>query len=500
MPIICDNSGCQYKVDNSHFIGVSFRDLTKVVSSDCSRNFVFFTDDPGVINTNSASYNLWDSTIEYAKGSVIKGADDKVYQSLVDGNLDSDPVSSSVDWTSKYLASEVLLTKQNVFSLPDVSTHWQECSRTYQKLSFFFNISKGRGQRGSSIVVAYRDPSESWEDAYNRLTECFTCFRWVGHVDIGADGATLYADQPEQISFATLLRSERKIPMFPTFDEVNLKTSFSEIVTTPGKSGSTNVGAAWFLAYQNDNCTYQCEDQPQSTISKPWYQPNDVMAAAVASSYGFTDTSYNWTLYMKPPKGWPGAKTHELTRNEIINITGVSPDTGFLNDAARSVNVYVASQAGTSGFLEGMTDDGYFIDDIAKRYAIEEDLIKTILEYQHSTEDAILTSESDLLSLDNLMTQKARTYINKGMVLDKLPDTLDLDSNPEYKWSNSYDNIIAGGDGFGWVLARRPLEEFSDGELSQRFGVVYEFCFISNRPLHRARINACSTIKPSQIA
>ncbi|NKB76254.1 MAG: hypothetical protein GKR96_04245 [Gammaproteobacteria bacterium] len=454
MPISCTTSACQVKLPYNHFIDLQYQDYTRVISADCSKNLVVFTDDAGLIDQDDS----------------LSGA---------------------------YLSADN--RRVGVFSSDDVALHWSECSRTYQELAWFFNASIGAGNRPASITVALRDSGESWVEAYSELTRCFSCFRWVTHVshDINDDP---FHDLADQITFGLLARSDRKIPIFPTADSTALTADFAETGSIPGQSGSTQSGIAWALMWHDAGCTYSCDNG--ATI-KDWYQPDHIMLAAVGASYGFSDANYNWTAFMKPPQGWPGARTSTLSQNEIINVTGTAPSTGFMTDATRSVNVYVGSEANTSGFLEGITDNGYFIDDIAKRFAIEIDMMKAQLDFIHgATYNPGLTSEADLNKFDAIMLSKIQSYISKNIFPNRPPARIadNIDQYPDYKWSTRFSNIIAGGDGFAWVLARQPLDEQSVADQSQRFGPVYNLCFIGNRALHRPRIIICSTIKPSQIA
>ena len=410
-----------------------------------------------------------------------------VYISLVDDNLGNDPMTELTAWTSSKLAATDQLNSLVINSANQVAEHWNECSMTFQDLQFFFTNTAGRGERATSLLVAYRDPSESWEEAYARLTKCEKCFLYVTHVAAtAADQSVLYADTADQLSFATAVASDNKIPMFPTFDKTNLILSNTETSTIPAQAGVTGVNAAFFLT--KDGCTLNCTDEANAAQSFPFYQPNHVMAAATAASYGFTG---NWTLFMKPASGWNGARAHQLTLSEIQNVTGINSSGEFSSDATRSVNLYVRTEQKNAGFVDGLMANGTPIDVVSKRIMIQKTLIDTVSNYLHTRVDDIALSEASLSGLDATMRILARTFVNKGIPIDDLSES--QASLPEFQWSTRYSNILAGGDGKGWVLARIPTAEVSDIDISNRKGVVYNFCYIPNSPLHRLTIQVCST-------
>lgn len=462
MPQICTATGCEVRLPYNHFVSVNFEDYTRVISSDCSGVAVLFTDDEGLVD----------------QSDLLSGA---------------------------YLSTAQNERKQNVFGMGDVIAHWQEGSRTYQELFWYFTAPRKKGFRPNSIVVAYWDRAggESLVEAKVELDKCFCCYMWVSHVSHGTDDVAIM-DTGVQIAFAQALAADEKIPCFPTGDEAALAASNTEIATIPGQAGSTSIPAAFFLNWIDAGCTWNYNDAAGMPQTKPWVEPHHIMGLGIGSSYKFSDLDYNFTFFQKPPRfGWPGAHSSKLTQSEIINVTGTSPDTGYLIDSARSVNVYVASKSQTRGFIEGMTADGRFIDQLAKQYVISADMRDLLLNYvANQTSAAKFTDETDLASLDTLLMSRIRLYISKDIFPDLLPARIrdDIENFPDYQWSTRFENIIAGGDGFAWVLARQPLDLMTEAEQSQRFGPIYTLCYISNQPLHRPRMTICSTIKPSQIA
>lgn len=456
MTIICDSTGCMRKTPAHFYATVSYSDQTKRVSSDCSKNLLYLTDDAGF----------------------------------------ADLTADTPDTTPYFNSATSAGSRLSIFDSNTVDKHFKPCSRTSQELSYFFSVGATVGTRPQSITVGFRDAGETWIDAYERIRACFPCFRHVTHVSHDINDAAFH-DLPEQKDLAAHAIANNVVPYLPTHDAV-LPADYSETASMPSQ---VKIGSWWWMV-QKDQCTFGCKDDNGADVIKPWYQPDHLIAAAKYASYGFSDARYDMQDFMQVGE-YPGLMIPDFTVAEIINITGVDPQTGIIADATRHVNVITMSQFNAVGYVEGLTANGYCVSSVLAKFAIVNDVLANVLGKLHGNLYQIdPQTEAGLQVIQTSVVSRIRTYINKRLFSDKPAQIIqdNIDDYPEYKWSNRYpeEDIFAGGDGHSWVAVQQNPADISAEDIAAGNFPLVEICFAKGCGGKRPRINICRVLRPSE--
>ena len=455
----CPPKGCQPALKNNYFLtinGTAFQNVS--ARCDPLQGIVLMTDDAGLVDVNDPAMGAW---------------------------LDTDNRT------------------QTLFSATDVLRHFSPCSCIARDLLCYFGLDVARGSRPRSIIVGYVDPAETLTEGYLEITKCPVCATQFIPTTCKSDGTT-WIDTPEYLDFLQVVDGVQEHTSVGMTYEASLAfgNPFTDTSSYGAQAAAKGIDMEYVVA------SYTCDfirdadcdavlDDDGNVQPINYYNNSALNSAAISASYA-SDLDYCWTKFRQPHDGNPSCETGrfldettgeemEIGVNEVINATTVNGYGGdLLAGVTRAYSGFFNTERGIR-YLESLEVTRKNFGDVwFKELLIRLELENTVIDFMDS-QDCYGITDAEAFRLAQRLRVKMIAYIRNGIIDPR-----------EYDWeANGYDNILVNGrsgNGEGFVIVSKPVNQIETNDINQRNGNVMGVCFIVNTPQHRIDLNICETV------